>query len=116
MKSWILFNIYEILWIFTLPFIYLFGHLKVFQNTIIIFQSIFDTLGIYFLVFLFVIIIVFFRNYMLQIFNKKFFKNFLKNNNVLLFNNYIKFSYKSIYNSIMLLINKFFFLKKKNNI
>lgn len=108
MKLWIIFHIYEILWTLALPFIYLFGHLKIFQNTIIIFQSIFDTLGIYFLVFLFIIIIIFFRNYILQVFNKKFFKNFLKNFNILLFNNYINFSYKSIHNSIIILINNFF--------
>ena len=81
------------------PFYFHFGHYALFIEIISYCQELVETIGIYLLVFIFILNLIFYRNYLFLIFNKNIFKNtninFIKqiNYNNSFFNNIKNFNF-----------------------
>jgi hypothetical protein len=73
-----------------------------------------DTVGIFYLMIIFLISFLIIRNITFQVYTKNFYKNYLSFFNLTPLTNYLYFFFSNFLKSVSFLVNKvFFFLKKK---
>jgi hypothetical protein len=94
------------------PIYYHFGHISLVIDILSIGHDLVDILGTYFLNFIFVGALIFYRNFFFQIFNKYFFKNYFTNANRLPLFNYFSLFFASLKKKFRL-NSKFKKFKKK---
>jgi hypothetical protein len=75
-------------------------------------QDMVDTLGAYFLNFIIIASLAFYRNYFFQIFNKLFFKNYFTNKNNLSFLNYFHLFLNNLNKTVVNIFKKMPFSSK----
>ena len=80
----------------------------------VLLTNVVDTIGLFYIMFFFLIIGLICRNATFQTFTKNFYKNYLSFNNTLPLYAYISFFFNNFLKSISFLINKIYiFFKKK---
>ena len=106
--------IYRFANIFFAPFFFHFGHHWLFIEIMVLLTNLVDTVGLFFIMFFFLIVGLIVRNSTFQTFTKNFYKNYLSFSNLLPLTNYISFFFNIFLRSISFLVNKiFWFFKKK---
>lgn len=115
MLLWIKLKLHFFSSILLAPIYYHFGHYSIVIDIITLGGEIVDTLGLFFLVFIFLISITFYKNLTFQVFVKSFFKNYIFSFNFTPLLTYISTFFKNFLKLISFLLNKilFFFKKKK---
>jgi hypothetical protein len=112
-KASLSYHLNKLLTFLMAPIYYHFGQYSFVLDLLGIAQDLIDVLGTYFLNFLFIGTLVFYRNFFLQIFNKFFYKNYTFNKNYNVFLNYIYFFFTNL-NKTFNFLNRKFPLSKKN--
>jgi hypothetical protein len=114
-SAFILYHLNQFVYYLLAPIYFHFGHYSFVLDVLTVGGDVVDTLGIYFLSFFFISGVIFHRNYILQILNKLFFKNYFINRNILpLLNNFSSFfadlgkGVKNIFKAIYRKISKKF--------
>jgi hypothetical protein len=80
----------------------------------VLLTNIVDTVGLFFIMFFFLIVGLICRNSTFQSFAKNFYKNYLSFSNLLPLTTYLSFFFSTFLNSISFLTNKiYYFFKKK---
>jgi hypothetical protein len=96
------------------PFFFHFGHHWLFIEIMVLLTNIVDTVGLFFIMFFFLIVGLICRNSTFQSFAKNFYKNYLSFSNLLPLTTYLSFFFSTFLNSISFLTNKiYYFFKKK---
>lgn len=116
MRTFIMYCLNKYITILLAPIYLHFGHYPFVLDLLSIGQELIDTLGIYFLNFILIGALIFYRNFLFFIFNKFFFKNYLINKNNLPFLSYFGFFFKSLNRVGTAVLNKILplFKSKKN--
>jgi hypothetical protein len=106
-KSTISYYVKKYFTILLAPIYFHLGHYSFVINLITIGYDLVDILGTYFLNFLMIGGLIFYKNHIFQIFNKLFFKNYLINKNNLPFLNFFNTFFTSVNKFISNIKNKF---------
>jgi hypothetical protein len=99
--------------ILSAPFYFHFGHHWLFIEIVVLLTNLVDTIGLYYILFFFLIIGLICRNSTFQSYVKSFYKNYLTFNNTLPLSNYVVFFYNNFVKGISFLINKIYYYFKK---
>jgi len=114
MTEFLIYWFYRSVNIILAPFFFHFGHHWLFIEIMVLLTNVVDTIGLFYIMFFFLIVGLICRNSTFQSYVKSFYKNYLSFHNLLPLFNYISFFFTTFLNSISFLVNKIYvFFKKK---
>lgn len=114
LKEFAIYWIYRFANIILAPFYFHFGHHWLFIDIMVFLTDSVDTVGLFFIMFVFILTTTIVRNKTFQSYLRSFYKNYLNFFNVLPLFSYFSTFFKSYLKTITFFINKtYFFFKKK---